>query len=309
MSRATQGAQLGRLLRRLVDEGLVNSTAVLDGRVVVCDMSRSNPVGLVEVDGRAAFVVKGGTISADGVNPIESEIAFYRWLGAQEATEGLAPRSILNLSHDAAMVTEPLVDAVSLHEALASRPLAHESLIGQLGRMLGTLHRARLGPRALSARRPWILDVPSGQEPIIAIGNAPATRMIGDILQCPPVIAAIAGLDRHGRPEHHPRDIKFDNVLVTSDRMFLVDWELAGVGEPVWDLAGVVDGLLLPSCLAGRGPPVSRALVSHLADPALTAHRAVAGLGFSPTLEELVIAVVARLAQRRRARRHEPRES
>ena len=83
MSRATQGAQLGRLLRRLVDEGLVDSTAVLDGRVVVCDMSRSNPVGLVEVDGRAAFVVKGGTISADGVNPIESEIAFYRWLGAR----------------------------------------------------------------------------------------------------------------------------------------------------------------------------------------------------------------------------------
>ena len=92
-------------------------------------------------------------------------------------------------------------------------------------------------------------------------------------------------------------DVKFDNILVSDDGMLLVDWELAGLGAPVWDLAGVVDGLLIPSCVSGRVETVDVALVGRLAGPALTAHRGVAGAGLSPSLEELAAAVVARLAQ------------
>jgi hypothetical protein len=94
--------------------------------------------------------------------------------------------------------------------------------------------------------------------------------------------------------------VKFDNVLVTSGQgdtqMLLVDWELCGLGEPAWDLAGVVDGLLLPSVHEGR-VDWDRTLIGQVAEPAVTAHRATAGASLSPSSDELVAAVVVRLAQ------------
>lgn len=298
MSNSAQGAQLGRLLRRLVDEGFLDARAALEGRVSVMDLSRSNAVGLVHVDGRPLVVIKGGTGSAEGLESIASETAAYRWLSASPATTRLAPLPIPEAARGVAVLTQPLVDAVSLHEALGSTPAASETLIAELGGLLGALHSARVGARDLAARRPWILGVPAGRVPAMYDGNLPACRLLGEIAQRPAVAAAIAGLERTwtDRTAIHG-DVKFDNVLVAQERMLLVDWELAGLGEPVWDLAGVVDGLLLPLRVAGTGPALDRALVTSLAEPALIAHRAAAGPGLSPSPRELARAVVARLAQ------------
>jgi Ser/Thr protein kinase RdoA (MazF antagonist) len=298
MSRSAHGAQLARLLRRLVDDGAVDPGAALDGRVTVTDLSRSNPVGLVHVDGCPEVVVKGGTISGDGIDPIRGELAAYRWLSASPDTARLAPVPLLEVAGEMAVVTRPLVGAVSLHEALGSGTSTSEALIAELGRILGVLHSARAGLRDLPARRPWILDVPAGRMPTIAVGNDPAGRLTEAIAQCAPVAAAITRMARAwtSRTMIHG-DIKFDNVLVAHDRMLLVDWELAGLGAPVWDLAGVVDGLLIPSCVSGHDEAVDITLVARLAEPALTAHRRVAGAELSPALEELAVAVVTRLAQ------------
>jgi hypothetical protein len=300
VSRSAHGAQLAKLLRRLVEDGVVDARAALDGRVTVTDLSRSNPVGLVHLDGYPELVVKGGMVSFDGIDPVGGEIAAYRWLIASPDTARLAPVPLLDAAREMAVVTRPMIGAVSLHEALGSGTSTSEALVAELGRMLGVLHGhgTRAGLRDLPARRPWILDVPAGRMPAIAVGNDPAGRLVEEIAQCAPVAAAITSVGRawttrtviHG-------DVKFDNVLVAHDRMLLVDWELAGLGAPVWDLAGVVDGLLIPLCMKERGVAVDVTLVERLAEPALTAHCTVAGAGLSPTLAELATAVVARLAQ------------
>jgi len=296
MSRSADGAQLAKLLRRLVDDGAVDAGAALSGRVTVTDLSRSNPVGLVEVEGFPDVVVKGGTISGDGIDPVQGELAAYRWLSLSPETARLAPAPLLDVGGKTAVVTRRIPGAVSLHEALGSG--SSEALVASLGRILGVLHGARAGLPELPARRPWILDVPAGRMPTIAVGNVPAGRLIETIAQSAPVAAAITRVALawkslamiHG-------DVKFDNVLVAHDRMLLVDWELAGLGAPVWDLAGVVAGLLIPSCVERCGEPVDVSVVARLAAPALTAHRRVAGAELSPALEDLADAVVARLAQ------------
>jgi hypothetical protein len=295
---APKGAQLGRLLRWLVDEGVVDADAALDGRVSVADLSRSNPVGLVQVDGRPVVVVKGGNASVDEIESIAGEAAAYRWLSGAPETARLAPSLFAGTARGEAIVTQPSMDAVSLHEALSSTPGACEALIAQLGRLLGGIHGARAGARDLAARRPWILGVPAGRIPAIYDGNVPARRLLEQIAQRPALAAAITRLDRAwtARTAIHG-DVKFDNVLVAPDRMLLVDWELAGLGEPAWDLAGVVDGLLLPLRVAGGGPVLDRALVARLAEPALAAHRTAAGPNLSPSPHELAIAVAARVAQ------------
>jgi tRNA A-37 threonylcarbamoyl transferase component Bud32 len=295
---AANGAEVGRLLRRLVDQGVVDAGAALEGRVSVVDLSRSNPVGLVKVDGRPVVVLKGGNVSVDGVDSIGREASAYRWLGRAPDTALLAPLPIPAAACREAIVTQPLVDAVSLHEALRSTPTASETLIADLGRLLGRIHRARAGAQDLAASRPWILGVASGRIPTMYEAHVPARRMLEQIAQQPALAMAITRLDRTwtARTAIHG-DVKFDNVLVAPHRMLLVDWELAGLGEPVWDLAGVVDGPLLPLRVGGGGPAVDRALVARLAAPALAAHRTAAGADLSPSPEDLATAVVARVAQ------------
>jgi aminoglycoside phosphotransferase (APT) family kinase protein len=298
VSSGAQGAQLGRLLRRLVDEGLVDADAAMDGRVSMTDLSRSNAVGLFHLDGRPLVVVKGAASLAGELDSIADEAAAYRWLGASAATARLAPSPIPHAARGEAIVTQPAVEAVSLHEALASTPAAAERLIAELGGVLGRIHGARVRTGDLAARRPWILDVPAGLVPAMYDGSVPARRLAEEIARRPGVAAAITRLNLSwtARTAIHG-DVKFDNVLVTAEGVLLVDWELACLGEPAWDLAGIVDGLLLPLRVAGSGPVLDTALVTRLAEPAMAAHRAVAGPDLNPSSDELARAVVARLAQ------------
>ena len=283
---AGHGARLSRLVRDLVDAGVMDAGAALAGRVTVDDLSRSNAVGRVAVDGAPVVVVKGGAGSADGVDPVVAERAAYRWLGRLPATAAVAP-SAQAVGEDG-VATEALDAAITLHVALAGAgPDAQEALVARLGAALGAVHAAPGGARHLVARRPWVLGV--------AGGRVPAPYAAGEVRARPAVVAALAGLDRAWRPRTVVHgDVKFDNVLVAGGRLVLVDWELAGRGEPAWDLAGVVDGLLLPRLAAGAR--VDWAAAEALAAPALAAHRAVAP-GVHPDRGLLRMAVVARLAQ------------
>lgn len=302
MSVRPGGALAGRLLRRLVDVGIVDAGAALDGRVSVVDLSRSNLVSLVSVDGRPVGIVKHGRVAVDEVEPFAAETAAYRWLATSPATAVLAPALLRELADMEAVVLQPLAGAVSLHEALAASPASADALLGRLGCLLGALHAAPVPAPALAGRRPWVLGVPAGRAPAMFDGHAPVADVLGRIRSHRAVAAAIARLDRSwtARTAIHG-DVKFDNVLAMPadpGRMWLVDWELAGRGEPVWDLAGVVDGLLVPLLVAGgAGPAVGAVTVSTLGAAAVAAHRRVAGPALSPSAGALANAVVARLAQ------------
>jgi thiamine kinase-like enzyme len=102
-------------------------------------------------------------------------------------------------------------------------------------------------------------------------------------------------------------DVKFDNVLVgaadgraggdgPAARVWLIDWELAGLGEPGWDLAGCVEGVVTAQLMtAGRVDVPSAA---SLALPALEAHERVGGLTASLAAPAVILRwTAARLAQ------------
>jgi Ser/Thr protein kinase RdoA (MazF antagonist) len=278
---------------------MVEASDALGGRVSVVDLSRSNLVSLVVVDGRPVAVVKRGRVAVDDVEPFAAEVAAYRWLRASPATAVLAPRLLSELSDDGAVVLEPVPGAVSLHEALAASPGAAAALPAELGGMLGVLHAAPSPPAALVARRPWVLGVPAGRAPAMFDGHAAVAGALDRIRSHRALAATIALLDSAwtARTAIHG-DVKFDNVLVGGGQLWLVDWELAGRGEPVWDLAGVIDGLLVPILVAGGpGPTLDAPTVATIGSPAVAAHRQAAGPARSPSPAWLATAVVARLAQ------------
>jgi Ser/Thr protein kinase RdoA (MazF antagonist) len=51
-------------------------------------------------------------------------------------------------------------------------------------------------------------------------------------------------------------DLRWSNILLDPavDRLYLVDWELAGAGDPAWDIGAVISDLLVLSVLGPAAP-------------------------------------------------------
>jgi hypothetical protein len=114
------------------------------------------------------------------------------------------------------------------------------------GADLAAFHRASESTTPLPFRRPWILDVlePHGFQNSVtpALLNphadvASRLRMLGEALEISCLV-------------HN--DVKFDNC-VQQDHVRLIDWEIAGVGDPAWDVAGIVQDHLRVALQGGGG--------------------------------------------------------
>ena len=289
----------GRLLAGLVARGLLAPSAALDHVVTLEDRSRSNPVSVLSVDGAPLLVAKQRGLQVDGVDPLAAEGAAYAWL-AGAGLEGLAPGLLASPEEDGLLVIEALSPVLNLQELLISGASGTAAAFRGLGAALGRLHRAPIGGTSLELRRPWVLDIAAAGLPAVVGATAVVAATRERLLASPAVSRTLDQLRASwtGRSVIHG-DVKFDNVLVEvldglnrDPRIWLIDWELAGLGVPAWDLAGVVEGTLTAQLMTlGR---TDAGAVAALVAPALRAHGAVAG---ATAADDLLAHTAARTAQ------------
>jgi aminoglycoside phosphotransferase (APT) family kinase protein len=102
-------------------------------------------------------------------------------------------------------------------------------------------------------------------------------------------------------------DVKLDNILVTPildnsshevmgrSTVVLIDWELAGLGLPVWDIASAISGIYIQGLMIGNENTINRAVAT--ARPLLKAYRSIVGDQLKPSRYELEVALVTSLTQ------------
>ena len=135
------------------------------------------------------------------------------------------------------------------------------ALFRALGAAFATLH----GPvsRALSAKPerrlfgnmlPWALCLGSTLNRYAPPSPA-AVAIHADLLSRPAVVAALSAARagwRAGSVTHG--DAKAVNVIIPADGSIrLIDWEIAGLGDRLWDLAGIAHSLIVPNPMARAG--------------------------------------------------------
>jgi Ser/Thr protein kinase RdoA (MazF antagonist) len=141
------------------------------------------------------------------------------------------------------------------------------ALFRELGAAFATLH----GPvsRALSGKPerrlfgtmlPWALCLGSAQTRYAPPSQA-AVAIHDDLLRRPSLVAALSAARAAWRGDAVIHgDAKAMNVVIPPDGSIrLIDWEIAGLGDRLWDLAGIVHSLIVPNPLI-RAEPLAQAI-------------------------------------------------
>lgn len=249
------GAARALAVHRLLSAGVLTGEDLVDRGVTVRDSSRANQVLLVQVDaGGSGVAVK--TLAPER---LAGELAVHELVAARSELAAVVPRLLAADPEAGWLAIELVVPGTTLTSAHRSS-LGYPLALGQAaGRALGIVHRAtRDLPTWPAPSLPWPFFAlePDGLG-AFAWEEPPLRALLDRVADLTGRRAALAVARSTWRPECLVHgDLKWDNLLLvdgggTQPEVALVDWELAGFGDPAWDIAGIVQEYVSFASLTG----------------------------------------------------------
>jgi hypothetical protein len=182
------------------------------------------------------------------------------------------------------LTIELITAAVSLMEKQAAGAAIEPRLLHDVGRAFGTLHgpasqvlREERVRRLFRTGLPWVLMLGMPQSPFTAVTQA-AQSIVAAVLQRSDVLAALALARAEWRDSHIIHgDAKAANVVVLDNGAArVIDWEIAALGDGLWDMAGMMQSLLMPNPSVAPEPlAVAQARAQGLIDALWSGYVAV----------------------------------
>lgn len=254
----------------LLEQGLLAAETILDSGLTLHDTSRrSQVVAALPGDGPAVVLKQG--CGQHATRAIRHEAALYALLEREGVLAGHLPHRLAFDSANAILYLERPAGARTLLEWQRPPGRIAPGTGRNLGDLLGRLHCLSDAARAEFplAPLPWVFGF---QHPSLAAWRqlSGASRQIVRIVrQSPAFNDALEGLTAGWQvcaPMHG--DVRWSNCLVGGrpQRLALIDWEAAGLGDPAWDMGCVFAECLrtwLHSVPLAGDEPVDRFL--HLA--------------------------------------------
>src|SRR5262245_54818945 len=247
----------------LVNCGLLNAHDLVDGHLMVVELLRRNRNFKVLRKRLPGYFVKQIQISEpQGAAALQRE-ATVCWLPENDpgftAIKTLVPKYRLYDPVRSALVTELIPAAESLseyHQRLKTFPVQIGHL---LGTTLATYHRLPLVDlqnnkhlNAFPKAVPWILSIhqqDASRLNQLSMGNTQLIALIQQHSDFHPLLDSLHAQWQRSSLIHG--DMKWDNCLVRyppgrgdEGTLYLVDWELADVGDACWDVGGVFQAYL-----------------------------------------------------------------
>jgi aminoglycoside phosphotransferase (APT) family kinase protein len=261
----------GDVIAAALAGGVLTAGDVVWGEVTVEQIGRSHPVYRLSLGGGARAILKvfgpsrGGT---DGEPGRERAVASLG-LARPEVAALLAP-SLPWRGDPRVIVTEAVAGAAAwtldtLGGGDVEAATAWADLVSLVVAPLAAMHRAtrdlaRPGaapPAALEAPAPWGLRVFDGDAPADVWATPSLALLLASVAGDRAVVAALReARSRWRRMCLVHGDLKHDNVLVcgagAARPVVVVDWEMARIGDPAWDLAALA--VRLPMAASSDDP-------------------------------------------------------
>lgn len=240
----------------LLERGVLESRVAVDGEVRVLDASRRNRNFHVLPTDAAGVVVKQDSGADRTVGTVRYEAVVLELLAGLAAFGEVRDRMPRSLGFDpraGALLVEFVADGENLrqhHQRLGRTPLAVAARIGETLGLLHTsgrraLHEGRLG--GLSCELPDAMELTLPPLRMVHATSAGMEALITALQNLDGVAGPMAQLVAEWREETLVHgDPRWDNWVVAGDGdiVVLVDWEFARVGDPAWDVGGVLGDYL-----------------------------------------------------------------
>lgn len=249
------------ILRYLTQQGLIErETIVAGGLTVAMSRSRNRYVRVKPRSGPGYFVKQALESEPMTAETVRREAEIYRGAFADDrlaALRGLLPRFHGFDDSQHILIVELVDDA----EDIAAHHRRTRVLPSQLARRLGAAiagyHQIRFEPgkpqaALFSQRPPWIFDLHTEADLSRLRRTPPASALTDMLLQAPGLAGQLAALRADwARDTLVHMDMKWENCLLApraaplaEQRLLVIDWELADIGDAAWDVAGILQAHL-----------------------------------------------------------------
>jgi aminoglycoside phosphotransferase (APT) family kinase protein len=260
----------------LCHHNLISARSAVEGDLEVVDASRRNRNFRVVSRRGPGYLLKQG-VGPERIATVAHEATIYRRFRSDTRDEGMGRYLPYFYGYDSEyyiLILELVRDAENLRDYHVRRRRFSKMLAAATGNALGTLHRLtgvkgdnKQDSDGFSTQPPWILSVHRPDINVFREFSSANIQLIRIIQRFTEFCELLDELRRAWRIETliHA-DIKWDNCLTSSHspsgrktELRIVDWELAGLGDPCWDVGSVFNDYLsfwlLSIPITGETPP------------------------------------------------------
>lgn len=247
--KSTHAMQWAGIMQLLLHRELISHSELLYAEIEVTPLSGRNENLMVSVNKQGRFIVRHHSPDPDVLLP-SAEAALLRFIRNSVLSTHGVPNCLYSSDAEKCIVVEYIRDSENMRLYWAGHQRLPKYHCKKLGQLLAKIHYAEIPGHYLSnwhPRRPAILKL---REPhaVQYLDSSPGILQTIHILQQSKGLQqAFTRLHQDWKPTHlcH-NDIRSENILLTRSAvnaavtgLVLIDWELAGVGDPAWDIASV----------------------------------------------------------------------
>src|SRR5215207_3056 len=260
----------------LLQHNLIGTASIVESDLLVADASRRNRNFKVISERGPSYLLKQG-LGLGGIATVAHEAVVYQFLYSRAEKDGLdryLPRYYGYDPKEQILILQLLRDAEDFREYHARRGHFSTILARAMGKALATVHRlTRTGGKenedgyVFPVQPPGALSIHRPDPRIFHDISGANLQLIRIVQNSAPLCQALDELRRGWRTETLIHcDIKWDNCVVFArpaskrmTRLKIVDWELARLGDPCWDVGSVFGNYLsfwlfsIP--ITGEAPP------------------------------------------------------
>lgn len=250
----------------LLSRGLITTAAVLFDDLCITTATRRNPNIVVTHKGASPdLLIKQVDAAVKGADlSLGLEAAFYRFAEASGSADLAAAmtRVVAMDEQNRRLLISFVPGACTLWKHIRRRaaPDFPVDTLHALGAVLATLHGTRVSSTDMLVFRghlrpdaPWALRAHRPTPDLVATLSQAGFEILRTVQRQPELVRRLDGLTHLWHPTGLIHgDIKAENILVLDATsgdgapvVKLVDWELVQIGDPAWDLAGVLQDLVL----------------------------------------------------------------
>jgi hypothetical protein len=252
-------------IHHLLRIGMVTPDELLDGAVTATEYLARNHLVRVDREGGCSFTIKQPR-DADSPDAVTmwTEAAIF-WLSANDPEFARLARWMPRYFHYRELDKVLTIEFVAAADSLMAKLMAGAAapaLLHEIGKAFATLHgpvsralAAKPERRLFGASLPWVLCLGS-RETRYSPPSPAAAAVHGELMHRADALAALARVRAEWRSHQVIHgDAKAANVLILDDgSVRVIDWEIAGMGDGLWDLAGIAHSLIVPNPLVPTEP-------------------------------------------------------